>query len=81
MRTASLETVRASVSTTNCHSTWSLNEQVSSDDHQMSLAGGVGPGGPRSDVQGGPTRCDIQLGRGAVLSGPVHHCLKAFLYC
>ena len=36
MCTASLETVRASVTTT--------NEQVSSDDHQMSLAGEIGPG-------------------------------------
>ena len=45
--------VRASVATTTCHSQGpQVNkfEQVSSDDHQMSLA--VGPGGPRSDIWG-----------------------------
>ena len=57
MRTARLETVCASVSvaTVRCHSGGSqMNkfEKVSSDDHQMSLAGMAGGRGPRSDVQG-----------------------------
>ena len=59
MRTAHLETVCASISvaTVRCHSGGSqMNkfEQVSSDDHQMSLVGmgQVGGRGPRSDVQG-----------------------------
>ena len=41
MRITHLQTVRASEATTRCHKF----EQVSSDDHQMSLAGGLMSGG------------------------------------
>ena len=51
-------------------------EQISSDHHQMSLAGqwavlGLGPGGLRCDVLGGPMSTVQMGGGGARVGGPV----------